>query len=94
MDLMLTDIRAQIDKEETTENDAQDTAQAAIELVRNMARMDNAGLESAIELATDDMIKASEEVEQARMWREMCSMRLTVMEHELLRRLINERCSE
>jgi hypothetical protein len=78
-------------KLETTENDAEDMAQAAIELCRSMARMSDKELEIAIDLGHEDMCKANDELEDARMNREMQSMRLTVMEYEQVRRSI---CSE
>jgi len=66
-------------------------AQAAIELCRSMARMSDKELEIAIDLGHEDMCKANDELEDARMNREMQSMRLTVMEYEQVRRSI---CSE
>jgi uncharacterized protein YqfA (UPF0365 family) len=78
-------------KLETTETDAEDMAQAAVELCKSMARMSDKELEIAIDLAHEDVCKANDELEYARMNRELQNMRVTIMEYEQIRRGV---CSE
>jgi len=80
-----------IGKLEAIENDAQEMTQATFELARSVMRMSDNELQVAMDLAHEDMCKANDEVEYARMNRELHSMRLTIMEYEQVRRSI---CSE
>jgi hypothetical protein len=80
--------RETIGRLETTENDAQEVAQATIELARSVIGMSDNELQIATEIAHDDLCKANDELEEARMNRELQSIRLTVMEYEQVRRLL------
>jgi hypothetical protein len=80
--------RVTVGKLETTENDAHDMAQEAIELAKSLVRMSDDELHFAMDIAHEDMCKANDELEDARLNRELHSMRLTVMEYEQVRRLI------
>ena len=80
--------RDTIVKLETTENAANDMAEATIELAKSITQMNDKELQLAVEQAEEDMMEAADEVEHARLKREWCSMRLTVMEYEQVRRLI------
>jgi hypothetical protein len=88
---MRIESRDTIGKLETNENDADDVTRETIKLARSIIRMSDKELEIAMELAHEDLCEANEELEEARLNREMQSMRLTVIEYEQLRRLI---CSE
>jgi len=85
---MRTPSRDDMGKLETIENAAKDMAEATIELAKSMTQMSDKELELAVEQAEEDMMEAVDEVEHARLKREWCSMRLTVMEYEQVRRLI------
>jgi hypothetical protein len=83
--------RETIGRLETTDHDADDMAKATIELARSVGGMNDNELQIATDLAHDDLCKANDELEEARLNREMQSMRLTVMEYEHVRRML---CSE
>jgi hypothetical protein len=85
---MRTPSRDDMGKLETSENAAKDMAEATIELAKSMTQMSDKELELAVEQAEEDMMEAVDEAEHARLKREWCSMRLTVMEYEQVRRLI------
>jgi hypothetical protein len=66
-----------------TENDMM---RATIELAGSLMRMNDGELELAMDMANGDMIEAINGEKDARDWRGLCGVRVTMTQHEMIRR--------
>jgi hypothetical protein len=61
---------------------------ATIGLARSLMRMNDGELEIAMEMASNDMVDAINGEKDARDWRGLCGVRVTMTQHEQIRRAL------
>ena len=72
-----------------TDDPQNEMHRATVELVQSLMRMNDGELEIAMDMAMDDMDKAIIAEEEARVWRGLCGVRVTMTQQEQIRRALH-----